>query len=255
MKILITGNCGYIGAHLFRELMFASGVLNGCDLKANAPVDYRDWKGHEWDVVIHLAASVSVTESFDKPEEYFQNNALGLIPFIQNNKIGRFILISTGGAMYGNARLAKEQEASWGLCKSPYAQSKFLAEQIVRQAYPGSHVILRLGNVYGGRDSIRGEASVHAHFAQDNPILLYGGNQTRDFIHIDAVCRAILKAVDDPSIVGTFNIGSGEERCVGDLAKLYSAHRRVFIEQRPARSGEVDFISLDNTKAREAGLL
>lgn len=247
--LFITGHLGYIGTHLARTPNF---YFHGCDLREGQ--DYRDKHHGLHNTVIHLAASVSVTDSFDYPDEYFYNNAIGLIPFLTHNKVNRFIFISTGGAMYGNARLAKEDEARWSLCKSPYAQSKYLAEQIVRQLCP-NHVILRLGNVYGGNTSVRGEASVHAHFAQDNPIVMYGGNQTRDFVHIDVVCDAIRKAVSDPTIEGTFNIGSGVETRVSDIAEQFSAQRGVPIVRRPARPGEVDYISLDITRAKQAGLL
>jgi nucleoside-diphosphate-sugar epimerase len=111
VKVLITGNCGYIGSHLFRQLMFAPGIeLTGCDLKANAPLDYRyAFRDGYWDVVIHLAASVSVMESFLKPFEYFDNNALGLAKFFETNYAKRFIFISTGGAMYGDCIGAQAQ--------------------------------------------------------------------------------------------------------------------------------------------------
>lgn len=245
--ILITGHQGYIGSHLARLIPHI-----GHDIKSGE--DYRLLEHGLHNTVIHLAASVSVLESFQDPDAYLHNNALGLIPFLRNNTVRRFILVSTGGALYGNAHQAKEEDARWSLCQSPYAQSKYLAEQIVRQ-HCSSHVILRLANVFGGDMSIRGEANVHAHLAKDDPIVLFGGNQTRDFVHIDTVCKAILKAVADPSIVGTFNIGSGSETPVIDIANEFSTQRHVPIEHRAARSGEVDYISLDVTKARSAGLI
>jgi nucleoside-diphosphate-sugar epimerase len=103
--------------------------------------------------------------------------------------------------------------------------------------------------------SVRGEASVHARFAQDTSITVYGGNQTRDFVHVDVVCAAILKAIADESVCGTFNIGSGVETPIMQIANEFSEQRGVPVERLPARSGEVDYISLDITRAQHAGLL
>jgi len=246
MKTLITGDKGYIGSHL--APLFPG--YEGCDWEDG--FNYRDTHSGTWDVVIHLAAQVSVTESFRDPALYMVDNAFGVFQFLRENTVKRFIFISTGGAMYGDCIGAKEEEARYDLCLSPYAQSKFIAEEFVRD-HP-NHCILRLANVYGGDHSMRGEANVHAHFEQDNPIVVYGGNQTRDFIHIDDVVRAIKRAAES-DVVGTFNIGSGVETPIIDLANEFSHRRGVSVEIKPARPGEVQYISLDITEAKEAGLL
>ena len=243
---LVTGHRGYIGNNLMRLLPDAEG----CDLKDGW--DYRDICGHGWKIVIHLAAYVSVVESLEKPEDYFGNNWSGLIPFLSRNDIGRIVFVSTGG-IYGNKHLAREKDASLGDCLSPYTRSKFYAEEEIQEIHP-DHCILRLANVYGGDYSMRGEAAVHNHFWQDNPIVVYGGDQTRDFIHVDDVCRAIIRAAAG-SMVGVFNIGSGIETSVMDVARQASQERGVPIETRPKRDGEIDYNSLDCTKARDAGLL
>lgn len=246
-RILITGHKGYIGSHLFN-----AKTMEGCDLKDGT--DFERWFSRQaCGAVVHLAASVSVTESFEKPEEYFDNNCFKVIRFLERTAGKRFIFVSTGGAMYGNKRFAMEDAAKWENCLSPYAQSKYLAEVAVRQMVH-NHVILRLANVYGGDTTMRGEAAVHAHFAEDNPITVYGGNQTRDFVHVDVVCEAIRRAIDS-DVVGTFNIGSGEETRIKSLAEEFSAKRGVPILYKDARPGEVDHISLDSGAARIAGLM
>lgn len=244
---LVTGHRGYIGTHLMKLMPDAEG----CDLKDG--LDYRNITGRDWGVVAHLAAYVSVVESLEKPEDYFGNNWSGLPLFLSRNNIGRFVFISTGGAMYGNKHLANEEDAALGNCMSPYARSKFYAEEEVREMCP-DHCILRLANVFGGDYSVRGEAAAHAHFWQDSPIIVYGGDQTRDFVHVDTVCRAIVRAAAG-TMVGTFNIGSGIETPIMDIARQASQERGVPIETHAKRDGEVDYISLDCTKARDAGLI
>src|SRR6185437_16990013 len=113
MRTLITGDKGYIGSHLAAHFP----AFDGCDLKAGK--DYQDIEGEEYDLVIHLAAFVSVTESFDKALEYFINNCFGVRKLLRSNKIGRFVFTSTGGAIYGNKVNAREEDASFENCLSP----------------------------------------------------------------------------------------------------------------------------------------
>lgn len=247
-SILITGSSGYIGSHL---IVLLGDTVATCDLKDGQ--DFCQLKGYSFDKVIHLAAHASVTQSLREPEECLNNNAFKLIPFLINNKIERLVFASTGGAIYGNKHYAKEEEANWAGCISPYGQSKYLAEQIIRRLQP-NHAILRFGNVYGGDDSNRLEAAAHRHFRADSPIVIYGGSQTRDFVHVDVICRALITAAFS-EVVGTFNIGSGVETKVSTVAEQYSAERNVPIIHEPVREGEIDYISLDITKAQKAGLL
>src|SRR5271170_7615286 len=104
---LITGQRGYIGTHLTPSPFLSEG-WTACDL--NNGDDYRDIHCQTFDNVILLAASVSFTESFDQPHTYMHNNALGVAEFLRTNEVKRFIFMSTGGAMYGNAHLAKETD-------------------------------------------------------------------------------------------------------------------------------------------------
>ena len=248
--ILVTGNKGYIGSHLLHHVSGLKTPIYYCDLKDG--MDFGTMSGYFFDTVIHLGAHASVTQSVLDPDECFENNAFKLIPFLQNNKIGKFIFTSTGGAIYGNKLNAKEEDASWAGCISPYGQSKYLAEKIIRRMHP-NHCILRLGNVWGGQDSNRLELAMHAHFKKDNPIVVYGGTQIRDFVRVETVCQAIMKAIE-LDVTGTFNIGGGQRR-IDDIARVYAVGRNVAIEYRPARPGEIDQVSLDITKAQKAGLL
>src|SRR5208337_4129380 len=247
MKILLTGHKGYIGTHMLEKLSNYDVVC--CDIQMGQ--DFATMAGFEFDVVVHLAAWASIIRSLDDPDGCLDNNGFKLIPFLTNNKIHRLIFTSTGGAIYGERRVpAKEEEASWDGCVSPYAQSKYIGERIIRYLCP-NHVILRLGNVYGGNDEIRGEASALTCFRNDNPIIVYGGKQTRDFVHVDTVCGAVMRAINSDA-TGTFNIGTGEAKSIGEIAEEYGARRSVPVVYRPARPGEITDVALDVTKARAA---
>lgn len=251
MSVLITGHRGYIGSHLTDRIKEGNFQIPwiGCDLKEGH--DFADKRRGVYETVVHLAASVSVTESLQRPDQYIDNNCLKILTFLRNNAVRRFIFISTAG-VYGNCSYAKEEEAAWSRCLNPYAQSKYLGECVVRQLN-WNHVILRLANVYGGNCEGRGEAAVHEHFNKDNPIVVYGGNQTRDFIHVTDVCDAIIRALL-ADMTGTYNIGSGCKTRIMDVANQFSSSRKVPIEQRFSRQGEIDHSSLNTYKARSEGL-
>src|SRR5487761_677187 len=118
MKILITGHQGYIGSHLTDTISGGRSSFIGCDLKSG--YDFVDISGQIFDVVIHLAAHASVTESLKNPDECLDNNAFKICTFLKNNKVGKFVFASTGGAMYGNRLQAKETDAIYSSELSPY---------------------------------------------------------------------------------------------------------------------------------------
>lgn len=251
-RVLLTGYAGYIGSNLIPKLLEEVEGFRGCDLSNG--YDFADVYGESFDTVIHLAAHSSVTKSLADPDECLDNNAFKLIPFLRQNDIGKLIFTSTGGAIYGEKHFAKEEDASWNGCISPYGQSKYLAEKIIRQLHP-NHVILRLGNVIGGGNEMqRLELAAHARFQTDNPIVVYGGEQTRDFVHVDDVCGAIITAMYSP-VIGTFNIGSGKETKVSQVAENYAKERGVEIRYAMARPGEITNVSLNIDKAIREGLL
>lgn len=247
-KVFITGWQGFIGKRLTYYLKQKGYKVDGCDLKEDRDFLYYA-KGN--DIVIHCAAFVSVTESVQNPGKYILNNINKLADLIKNNR--RIIFISTGGAIYGNKLNAKEEDANLENCTNPYAVTKYVGEWLVRY-YCKDYLILRLGNVIGEGQDERGEANCLTHFKEDNPIVVYGGKQTRDFISVEEVCRAIEFGIKN-NIKGTYNIGSGKETKIIDLAKYMSAEREVPLKIKPKRKGEVDFVTLDISKAQKVGLL
>jgi UDP-glucose 4-epimerase len=253
-SILITGSSGYIGTRLttlVREA-FPDARVQTCDIKKEG--DYANLKGGNYDVVFHLGAISTIINAFDHADDIVKVNALDLIPFFQNNKVKKIIFSSTA-SIYGNMeRPMQEYEAKWMDCLTPYSQSKFVAEGIIRRMCP-NHTIFRFANVFGGDYTPREEWLAPTHFMRDNPIVLYGGKQIRDFIHVDIICKALIAAASRLDVVGTFNLANGEPVRLEDVAKMFSERRGVPIAYEPHRRGDATTVVLDVTKARKAGLL
>jgi nucleoside-diphosphate-sugar epimerase len=254
MNILVTGSRGYIGTRLTTLVRgaFPEAYVETCDIKKGR--DYAVLHGGTYDIVFHLGAISTIMDSFERADEMMATNALNLIPFFQNNVVKKMIFSSTG-AIYGNMeRPMREDEVKWTKCLSPYAQTKYVAEGIIRRMCP-NHVIARFGNVFGGDYGPREEWLSLTHFMYDDPIVLYGGTQTRDFVHIDVICKALIDAARRPEIVGTFNLANGEPVRLEDIAIQFSKDRGVPIVYKEHRVGDAVYVVLDITKAREAGLL
>lgn len=254
MNILITGSSGYIGTRLcqFVRDAFPNARLMRFDTKQG--FDYVNMRNANLDIVFHLGAISTIMDSFRRADEMMAVNALNLIPFFQSNNIKKFLFTSTG-AIYGNMSHAMtEAEDKWMDCLCPYAQTKYIAEGIIRRMHD-NHVIFRLGNVFGGDYSPRKEWLAPRHFAEDNPIVLYGGNQIRDFIHIDVVCQALITAAKEEKVTGTFNIARGEGVPLRSVAEVFSKSRNVPIVYEPAREGEAQYVVLNVAKAKSFGLI
>ena len=248
MRILVTGHRGFIGSYIYNPSM------EGCSRRDGQ--DYGDICGQEFDIVVHLAGSVSVAESVQNPDLYFINNTFKLLRFLRNNKVNRMIYASSGGAVYGNLIGAREEQACWKNCLSPYAQSKYLGEYVIREMCP-NHVILRISNAFSSDNNP--ERTIHWHLMNDNPITVFG-NSVRDFILVQDVASAIKRAIVG-SMTGTFNIGSGIGSSILKMANDIAMFRsritghQIFVTQKSATPGAVEFMTLDITKAQKAGLL
>ena len=254
MRILVTGSSGYIGTRLLAMVKeaFAGADIIACDKKNGH--DYVDLKDFGFDIVFHLGAISTIMDSFARADEMMKVNALNLITFFRNNKVKKFVFSSTG-AIYGEMKRPMcEDEAKWMDCLCPYAQTKYVAEGIIRQMCP-NHVIARFGNVFGGDYGPREEWRAPTHFMHDDPIILYGGEQVRDFIHIDTICDALILASMRRNIIGTYNLANGEGAKLRDIARMFSERRDVTVIREPAREGEANYVVLDVTKARMHGLL
>ena len=213
------------------------------------------------EVCFHLAAQADVPTSVRRPDFDAEVNVVGSVRVLQAAGDGTHVVFaSTGGAIYGECeRPAREDDPRRPL--SPYGVAKLAAEEYLaawNRLRGTRHSVLRFANVYGPRQEAGLEGGVVAIFldamAAGVESTIYGdGSQTRDFVHVDDVVRALLLA---PGRAGVYNVGSGVETSV---AVLHERCRTVAGDDRPprlapAREGDVLRSILDVSLAeRELG--
>ena len=148
---------------------------------------------------------------------------------------------------------------------SVYAIGKYVQERLtltLAPAYGMEGAALRLWNVYGPGQALSNPyTGVLAIFASrllngQPPMIFEDGRQRRDFVHVSDVARAFLLALDRPAAVGgVFNIGSGEDRTVQEVADLQAASMgRADLKAQithKARIGDIRHCIPDLAKARE----
>ena len=158
------------------------------------------------------------------------------------------LFCSTGGALYGRDAPIPSLEDVLPLPESPYGIGKHCAEQYVglyNRLHGTAHTVLRLANVYGPRQDPTGEAGVVPIFCSQilsgsRPTVFGDGTQTRDYVYVGDTVAAFLAAADQQR-PGTWNIGTGIEVSVLDLARVIGevTGRAVAHTLAPARPGEL----------------
>jgi UDP-glucose 4-epimerase len=247
LRVLITGGAGFIGSHLVRALVRAGYGVRVFDNLSTGSLDnigdlldaiefvrgdVRDYgvvesAVRDVDAVVHLAALIDVAESVEKPDLYFDVNVRGTYNVVKASKNVSAFVFASSSAVYGEPIMVPIPEDHPLMPKSPYAASKVSGEAFV-QAFANQYgfrpVILRLFNVHGPKQS-RAYAGVIIEFIRrvsrgEPPVIFGDGEQTRDFIHVSDVVKAIMLSLRNEGVRGVFNIGSGEGVTINYLARL-----------------------------------
>ena len=185
------------------------------------------------DIVFHLAAFSRVEPSIQNPllaHNINVNGTLNILKACRDSKVKRFVFTSSS-AVYGNAENIPTDENEKLYAMSPYALHKQIGEQycqLFTDLYEMETVILRYANVYGPRQPESGPyCNVMGIFAgqrlNKQPLTIVGdGTNSREYIHVHDVVSANIACINNKKIgkADIFNIGSGQEFSVNEIAKL-----------------------------------
>ncbi|HJJ42323.1 MAG TPA: SDR family oxidoreductase, partial [Methanocorpusculum sp.] len=215
------------------------------------------------DGIFHLAAIASVQKSIDDPIKSNQVNAVGTLNILtaaKNHKI-RKVVFSASAAAYGDNPIFPKKETMQTEPLSPYAVQKITSEMYCRifsELYGVKTVSLRYFNVFGPGQDPNGEyAAVIAKFTEkitkhQSPTIYGSGEQTRDFVYVKDVVDANLLSMDS-EITGLFNIGTGIQTSLNDLAEMImkAAGIKADIIYEKARDGDILYSVADISKAKK----
>lgn len=277
--VLITGGAGFIGSHVAKALVDAGETVTVFDSlisgkRERVPEQATFIQGDIRDTdalakafagvthVVHLAALVSVPKSVEDPEGTHEVNVVGTANVLEAaRKAGakRFVY-ATSAAVYGDEPSLPKHETSPLRPQSPYASSKAENEQQAQRyasEYGLSTIGLRFFNVYGvGQAGDHPYASVIPRWIEaaknSAPMLLFGeGTQTRDFVAVEDVARAVVLALDSNE-GGVFNVASGKEVPIKEVRAMIAARfPNATLENDEARAGDIMRSVADISKAKE----
>jgi UDP-glucose 4-epimerase len=268
VKLILTGGAGFIGSHVAdayisegHEVHVVDDFSTGRDANVNPNatvhrLDIADPKVVELisnikpDVLNHHAAQMDVRHSVADPAYDARVNIIGFINLLQGclaAGVKKVIFASSGGAVYGDKEPFPASEDHPTEPLSPYGVSKRTGELYLgyyHMAFGLPYVALRYANVYGPRQSSKGEAGVVAIFidrllSEKSPVINGDGKQTRDYVFVGDVVAANLAALRAP-FIGAVNIGTGQETDVVTIAQSLRARLGSTIQAThgPAKTGE-----------------
>lgn len=243
---LVTGGAGFIGSAIAHALAnrgdkvvvadnlstgYRENVPDGCrfiEMDASNPEHYGLLSEYKFDAVFHLAAQSSGEASFQDPWYDFNSHATAtflLLDHCRRNGIRRFLYASSM-SVYGDPEYLPVDEAHRVQPKTYYAAGKLAAESYVKlHASLGLETtVFRMFSVYGPNQNLankmQGMVSIFLSYILENrPITVKGSRERfRDFVYIDDVVDAWLRALDNPASFGkTYNLGAGRQTTVEKL--------------------------------------
>ena len=276
---VVTGGAGFIGSNLVERLLERGDQVVVIDNESANTHDEVYWNPNAMNVkgdvtdfsllknacinadcIYHLAADISIQYSIENPTESYKNNVVGTLNVLEVARVLgiKKVVFSSTAAIYGStSEPCLETDRPDPL--NPYSVSKLAGENLMKMyndLYGIQTVSLRYFNVYGPRQAYKGQyAPVIGIFQKQKfegkPLTIIGdGNQTRDFIHVADVAHANMM-VAEKDVVGVFNVGSGTEYSVNQIASLTNNPHGT--TTMPSREGVARRSISDNNKLKNIG--
>lgn len=256
MKSLVTGGLGFVGSNLVDMLVSLGDEVYVIDnlSSISASPTYKNPKaiyftrpvqeinsfmqGYQFDRIFHLAAEARIQPSFDRPLEYFESNTYGtaaVCEFARISECKSLVYATTSSKNHGTPYL------------TPYTFSKVAGEGIIKtyaECFNMNCGMATFYNVYGPREPREGEwATVVAKFGRqyetDEMLTVVGtGEQTRDFTHVEDICKGLISISEGKWKGENFDLGKGEPITILDVAKLWVGEDSHRIQHVPLRKNE-----------------
>jgi UDP-glucose 4-epimerase len=288
-KVVVTGGAGFIGSALVEHLVqgkLARRVLVVDDLSTGRLENLKDVAGDvevrrsdilDYDamvkccrgaeIIFHLAAVASVEQSLRNPGRSRQVNVFGtesVLRAARASGVERFVFASSS-AVYGDPASLPTPETEEPRPLSPYGEQKLEAESMIRKLTQNGGpvpVCLRFFNIYGPRQSATSSCSAvllafcRAALRREAPVIFGDGRQTRDFIFVDDVVRAIaLMATTCERLETLYNVGTSHEYSLNTAWELMQCLAGVELPARflPPREGDIFRSRADTTMIQGLG--
>ncbi len=258
MRILVTGAHGFLAQAVIGDLeeaghqvatltrRSADGLSRSAyvaDLRDRAQLE-RELDEAAFDVVCHLAALTKARESLDRPLDYWDANVTGTLNLLRAVNDDAAVVLASTAAVYGSDAEGTLDEDRPIRPGSPYAASKYAAEQIITataEARGTQSTVMRCFNIAGAVDGITDTdtsraipALLRAAAGDSDAFVINGdGSSLRDYTHVLDVARAFRLAIEnrrDGQCV--FNVGTGTGL---SLAELVETARAVTGRDIPVR--------------------
>ncbi|WP_440991904.1 NAD-dependent epimerase/dehydratase family protein [Haloarchaeobius baliensis] len=272
--VLVTGGAGFIGRHLVERLapVAETRVLDHStgDRRAELPDEVAVLEGDVTrpadlaaamagvDVVFHLAAFSSVPATLEQPTRSLDVNAVGTAAILERARAqDARVVLASSAAVYGRPAETPIPEDAPLRPRSPYGVGKLAADRYARRYadwYDVSAVSLRFFNVYGPGHRNGVLATFLSRARQGEPLVIHGdGTQSRDFVHVDDVVRAVLAAASTDATGEAFNVGTGDSTTVRELARLVqeAVPGSVDVLHDDPRPADIEHSCADVRKASE----
>jgi len=264
MKSIVTGGAGFIGSHIVDRLVELDHEVIVIDNESATvhdhfyyndkatyyKIDVGDYTGirplfEGVDYVFHLAAESRIQPTIDNPLLCLLTNAYGTASVLQSAREAgcKKVMYSSTSSVYGLKNKPPLREDMSEDCLNPYSVTKYTGEKLCKiytELFGLKTVTFRYFNVYGPREPLKGPyAPVVGLFLRQKragePLTIVGdGFQRRDFTHVDDVVEANIRAMSYKSNSLLFNVGTGCNHSVLELAKMISDTIKFI----PSRQGE-----------------
>jgi len=280
MNICVTGGAGFIGSHLVDRLIhdghtvlvidnLSSGSREFVNSKAQfIEMDIRDLNlssiicEFKPEYIFHEAAQTEVAVSMNNPKLDCDVNLMGLINVLDAAVTCgvKKLLMPSSAAIYGDLDTLPLDESMVGIPTSCYGLTKLTTEHYLRiyhEAFGLNYICYRYSNVYGPRQGNGGEGGVISIFTrlinEGQGLTIFGdGEQTRDFIYVDDVVEANIKAMNHPELTGVYNISTNTSTSVNKLVSYFKSisNKDLPVYYEAERTGDIRHSRLCNQKAK-----